>query len=262
MNLSKILFKRILLLILIIMLFVLFIFYFSFKNQIKNSSTPIIENSIVIPNQETIFLAQDQIIQEEKTSSNFTDPITQKKQISSNLTVSTKQKQEQESSNLTVSTKQKQESGLPIIVGNPVRLRIPSINVDSAIEYVGLTSAGAMDSPLGPAEAGWYMLGPRPGEEGSAVIAGHSGWRNNIPAVFDDLYKVKIGDKIYVKDDTGATITFVVRELRTYKPTADAFDVFSSSDGKAHLNLITCTGFWNKILKSRSDRLVVFTDRE
>jgi len=146
--------------------------------------------------------------------------------------------------------------------GLPVRLEIPSIKVNATVLSVGLTSDGAMDSPVGPAPAGWYMLGPKPGEVGNAVIDGHSGWKGGIPAVFDDLYKVKIGDKVYVKDDKGATITFVVREVKIYNPNADATNVFISTDGKSHLNLITCTGFWNKILKSHSDRLVVFTDKE
>jgi len=71
--------------------------------------------------------------------------------------------------------------------GLPVRLKIPKINVDSAFEYVGLTPQGAMDVPKGPAEVGWFKLGTRPGEIGSAVVAGHSGWKNGIPAVFDNL---------------------------------------------------------------------------
>lgn len=144
----------------------------------------------------------------------------------------------------------------------PIRLKIPSINVNAPIKSVGLTSNGAMDVPKGPAEVAWYNLGPRPGRMGSAVIDGHSGYKNNKPAVFDNLYKLQKGDKIYVEDEKGVATIFVVREIRKYNPNADATDVFYSNDGKAHLNLITCTGFWNKIWKSHSDRLVVFTDKE
>lgn len=143
----------------------------------------------------------------------------------------------------------------------PVRLKIPKIKVNAIVEYVGLTPDGAMDSPKGPANVGWFNLGYRPGEIGSAVIDGHSGWKNNIPAVFDNLYKLKRGDKIFVEDEKGITTTFVVREIRKYNPKADASDVFGSSDNLAHLNLITCTGIWNKVWKSRSSRLVVFTDK-
>ncbi|MDP3994112.1 MAG: class F sortase [bacterium] len=144
----------------------------------------------------------------------------------------------------------------------PVRLKIPSINVDAPVEYVGLTSDGAMDVPKGPVNVAWFNLGPRPGETGSSVIAGHYGWKNNIPAVFDNLHKIRKGDKIYIENGKGAIITFVVREIRTYSKDEAAPDVFGSSDGKAHLNLITCTGVWNKAEKTRSERLIVFTDKE
>ena len=146
--------------------------------------------------------------------------------------------------------------------GLPVLLKIPAININAPFEYVGLTSDGAMDVPKGPADVGWFNLGPRPGENGSAVIAGHSGWKNGVSASFDNLYKLKKGDKIYVEDRKGIITTFVVRESKKYNPSADASNVFISNDGKSHLNLITCTGIWNKIWKSHSDRLVVFTDKE
>jgi len=145
-------------------------------------------------------------------------------------------------------------------ITHPIRIRIPSIKVDASVEDVGITKNGLMDSPKGPDTVGWFHLGTMPGEIGSAVMDGHSGWVNNTPAVFDDLYKVKKGDEIQVENSNGVILTFVVRETKKYSPDADATDVFKSDDNGIHLNLITCTGFWNTILKSRSQRLVVFTD--
>jgi LPXTG-site transpeptidase (sortase) family protein len=146
--------------------------------------------------------------------------------------------------------------------GLPVNLKIPKINVNADIEYVGLTSKGAVDVPKSVVKAGWFNQGPRPGEKGSSVIVGHFGLKNFVTAVFSDLYKLKKGDKIYVKDDKGVTASFVVRETRNYDPKADATYVFSSKDGKSHLNLITCEGIWNNITKTYSARLVVFADKE
>ncbi|MCX6762025.1 MAG: class F sortase [Candidatus Moranbacteria bacterium] len=159
-----------------------------------------------------------------------------------------------------INTLPKQEQGS---VGVPVRLKISGIGVDSAVESLGLTSAGAMDTPKGPDEVGWFKLGTRPGENGSAVIAGHYGtWKNGKGSVFDNLHKLSKGDKLSIEDADGASISFVVRESRSYEPGADASEIFSSSDGKAHLNLITCEGAWNKDAKSYPQRLVVFTDKE
>lgn len=146
--------------------------------------------------------------------------------------------------------------------GLPARLVIPRIGVDAAMEFAGLTPDGAMAVPKSPASVAWFESGPRPGEEGSAVVAGHFGWKDGIPAVFDDLYTLQKGDKIYVEDETGTKTVFAVRELRRYGEYEDASDVFGSTDGKAHLNLVTCEGTWNKLSKSYAKRLVVFADRE
>lgn len=147
-------------------------------------------------------------------------------------------------------------------VGLPVRLKIPALAVDTSFEYVGLTSEGAMDIPDGPTAVAWFDLGPRPGNAGSAVISGHYGWKDGIPAVFDNLHTLVKGDKVHVLDEHGVTTTFVVRELRTYGEHVDSSDVFGSRDGKSHLNFITCKGVWSKNDKSYSERLVVFTDKE
>jgi len=145
--------------------------------------------------------------------------------------------------------------------GSPVRLRIPVIKVDAALDYVNLTPAGALDAPAGPNNAAWYDQGPRPGQTGDAVIDGHSGYKGNIPAVFDDLHELVAGDDIYVQDDKGATTTFVVNKVETYGQDQADLAVFRSTDGKAHLNLITCQGDWNQATQSYSDRLVVFADK-
>ena len=96
---------------------------------------------------------------------------------------------------------------------------------------------------------------------GTSVIAGHFGFKDDKPAVFDNLHKLRTGDEIYIKDSKGAVITFVVQDIKDYVPEQDATDVFDSNDGKSHLNLITCKGRWIESLKSYDTRLVVFADR-
>lgn len=146
--------------------------------------------------------------------------------------------------------------------GLPVRLEILVIGVDATIIPTGITLDGAMDVPKDLDEVAWLNLGLRPGESGSVVIAGHYGWKNNRPAVFDNLYKLNQGDKIFIEDERGVVTTFVVREIRTYDKDEAVSDVFRSDDGKAHLNLITCTGVWDEVEETYSERLIVFTDKE
>lgn len=144
----------------------------------------------------------------------------------------------------------------------PVHITIEKIHIDAPLETVGFTEKGEVDIPKGPTSPAWFRESPRPGEIGNAIVVGHFGWKDNIPAVFDDLDQLTKGDKISVRDEQGIMQTFVVRKTRTYGQNETAPDVFIANDEKAHLNLITCSGVWDNAKKSYSTRLVVFTDKE
>jgi len=146
-------------------------------------------------------------------------------------------------------------------IGIPIRLRIPAINVNSAVEPVGITPGGVMDIKENQDNTAWYKYGPRPGENGNAVIAGHYGWDHQKPSVFTQLSKLQEGDKLYVDSDKRTTIAFVIRKSKRYNPDADTTAIFKSNDGNSHLNLITCDGSWDEAKKSYTNRLVVFADR-
>lgn len=145
--------------------------------------------------------------------------------------------------------------------GAPLRLRIPSINVDTLIEHVGITANGEMEVASNSVNVGWFSFGPRPGERGSAVIAGHFDGKNDEAGVFTNLNKLKAGNNLYIEDEKGISKKFTVRGSRIYNP-GYADDVFSPSDSSSHLNLVTCDGVWDGAEKSYSKRLVVFTDLE
>jgi LPXTG-site transpeptidase (sortase) family protein len=146
-------------------------------------------------------------------------------------------------------------------IGTPIRIKIPAIAVDATIEKVALTASASLDVPKNPLDTGWYDLGPRPGETGSAVMDGHVDWFNGATAVFANLDKLIPGNTITIQDENGAAVNFLVSEIRRYDPTTVATDVFVSNDGKAHLNLITCDGVWDKKTQQYSQRLVVFADK-
>lgn len=142
----------------------------------------------------------------------------------------------------------------------PAHLTIAKAGVSAAVEQIGLTPDGALDTPQDPMNAGWFNLGPKPGEVGSSVIDGHYNWFNGAKGVFENLHLVGVGDTISVLDTNGVTTSFVVVKTQIYKPSADAYDVFASTDGKSHLNIITCEGVWDSISQNYSGRLVVFGD--
>jgi sortase (surface protein transpeptidase) len=148
--------------------------------------------------------------------------------------------------------------------GSPVRLIIPKLSIDAGFQYTGFESDGTMAVPTNIYDAGWFTDSVRPGEKGVAIVTGHVAQvRGGVVTklgVFNDLHALQPGDRLSVVNDQGKSIAFVVREVRSYDPAADATDVFTSSDGGAHLNLITCEGTWNPSQVSYSQRLVVFTD--
>jgi len=147
-------------------------------------------------------------------------------------------------------------------ITTPTYLRIPTLDIEANIKSVGRTFTGEVGVPKKPDDVAWFNQGPRPGEIGSAIISGHYGWKDNRQAVFDNLAQLKKGDRLYVEDNQGTTTTFVVTKIQRYSSNNNTLKVFSSNDGKAHLNLITCEGVWNSISQSYSQRLVVFTDKE
>jgi LPXTG-site transpeptidase (sortase) family protein len=123
--------------------------------------------------------------------------------------------------------------------GLPVRLKIPAIKVDAAVEYVGLTADRAMDVPKGYDNTAWYQLGPRPGEPGNAVIAGHVDSKSST-AVFWFLRQLKSGDEIVVLGDDGIERKFVVTAAERYKRTEAPLVRIFGPASDVRLNLITC----------------------
>ncbi len=144
--------------------------------------------------------------------------------------------------------------------GTPQTLSIPSIELESIVQDVGLTSEGNMGVPDNFEDVGWYRYGPEPGEIGNSVIAGHLDDARGNPAVFANLKDLHIGDEVFVVNSEGQRLKFVVREIRLvdyYNPPLE--DIFGTTD-MPRLNLITCDGTWQKDIRTYDKRLVVFTD--
>ena len=141
-------------------------------------------------------------------------------------------------------------------------LKIPSLRINTVLEQVGLTKQGAVDAPKDILKAAWFNLSVRPGVKGVAIIVGHFGSKNGVSSIFTNLSRLKIGDQISTNDASGLVTNFVVTKIEKYDQNLEVPAIFIASDNKAHLNLITCNGNWNKITKSYPQRLVIFTDKK
>ncbi len=143
--------------------------------------------------------------------------------------------------------------------GLPLRLKIPALGIDAAIEEVGLTPEGAMDVPREYDNTAWYTLGPRPGEPGNAVIAGHVDSQTG-PAVFWELRALTPGDEILVVGDDGVERLFVVTALEVYpRQEAPLRRIFGPATGTG-LNLITCDGVFDQQRQEYDQNLVVYAE--
>lgn len=142
------------------------------------------------------------------------------------------------------------------ITARPAKLLIPKINVASVVQEVGITESGNMGVPEGYTDVGWYKFGTMPGNTGSAVIAGHVNNRFSLPAVFYDLKDLENGDDIFITTEAGDELHFKVVEKKVYGFNQNVPEVFTDQSGRI-LNLITCTGTWDKQYKTHDQRLVV-----
>lgn len=144
-------------------------------------------------------------------------------------------------------------------ISAPKRLRIPKINVDAKVRLVGLTKSGDIESPKNYQEIGWYQASPIPGKPGNAIMSGHLDLHGK-PAVFWDLNKLKEGDSVEVIDDLNRSMRFKVVAARNYKVAEAPRAEILGPTTKTRLNLITCSGKWDKKKKDYEQRLVVYTE--
>lgn len=145
--------------------------------------------------------------------------------------------------------------------GQPVRIRIPSIAVDAAIEALALTAQQKIAVPSAWDRVGWYREGYRPGEPGRAILSGHLDDDAGQPAVFSRLGDLREGQIVEIDYADGSRLTFAVEDQRLVD--VDAVDaatweaIFGASP-RPMLSLITCDGVWDPGLGTYSQRRVVF----
>ena len=140
--------------------------------------------------------------------------------------------------------------------GNPLRLVIPTLDIDAKIQNVGINKKGNMTVPNNYTDVGWYKYGAAPGMMGSAVMAGHVSNGAALPGVFKHLEDLSEGDDIYVEMENGEKVRYVVSGFETYGFDEKPESVFAENDAR-YLKLITCTGKWMPSHKTHDKRLVV-----
>ena len=143
---------------------------------------------------------------------------------------------------------------------DPVRLIIPSLHINAAVQYVGVKADGSMGTPNNFTDVAWYKYGTTPGQLGSAVIDGHVDNGLGLDGVFKHLQDIQVGADIFVQEKDGQQLHFKVIDIETYPyKNVPLQTVFAQTDA-ARLNLVTCEGVWVPNGKTYDHRLVVYTE--
>ncbi len=138
----------------------------------------------------------------------------------------------------------------------PVRVRIPSIGVDSPLVQLGIDDEGVLVPPADFTRAGWFSGGPVPGDVGPSVIAGHVDSYAG-PAVFFRLRDLVAGDEVLVDRADGTTARFTVTGADRYPKAEFPTEAVYGPTHRAELRLITCGGEFDRDLRSYLDNVVV-----
>src|SRR6266700_2998086 len=133
------------------------------------------------------------------------------------------------------------------MVVEPVRLRIPALQVDTALEGLARQPDGTIAVPDNPNVAGWYDEGPRPGQPGPAVIVGHVDSGNGP------------GAAVYVARADGITAGFRVVSVSRVPKTSFPSDLVYSPTLQPSLQLVTCGGSFDYHARSYRDNVIVYT---
>jgi hypothetical protein len=141
----------------------------------------------------------------------------------------------------------------------PTGISIPSLGVRAKVIEVGRAADGSIAPPAAdPAKAaGWYRLGPTPGELGTAVIVGHVDTASQ-PAVFHRLHELRKGTLIEVNREDHGVATFMVESVESFPKTSFPADRVFDSTNRPRLVLVTCGGTWLGGDIGYSDNVIVF----
>lgn len=148
--------------------------------------------------------------------------------------------------------------------GVPVRLVIPSIKVDAAVEEAGKDEKGFVADPKDSWHVVWYNGSILPGLSGNAYFSGHFDWyaepslgRPHGPRVFANLGSVRNGDEIWVFEENGSRLLFRVDTVDPKVPHDASTEEWLVREGPPTLTLTTCAGDWDTSAATYKFRLVV-----
>lgn len=142
----------------------------------------------------------------------------------------------------------------------PLSIQLPTIKTEGFIQQVGVDKDNQMVVPSNVHMAGWYTKGSLPGDAGLSIIDGHV---HGLYAkgIFYNLGKLKANETFTVTYGDKSVRKFKVKQVQTVstKEADTALFVRDKTISK-QLNLITCTGKYDKVSKTYDSRVIVVAE--
>ncbi len=149
---------------------------------------------------------------------------------------------------------------LPVAAGPwgvpPVKLTIPALGVEAAVEAVGQDPDGAMSTPTNADDVAWYMLGPGMGVPGNVVLAAHVNWDGRL-RVFGELHLLGPGDVVQIIDAEGRGYEYAVESSHWVRAEGAPLEEIFAQPPEPVITLITCGGEYVASRREYLDRLIV-----
>lgn len=127
----------------------------------------------------------------------------------------------------------------------PARVVLPVVSVDAPVVLGEVDEVKRqMIAPTDPAVVAWYDFSPLPGTGGNAVFVGHVDYVGFGPAVFWDLRRLDVGDRIHVDLADGTRLTYEVSFNEVYPVESGPWgSLFAPDTGEGDVvTMYTCDG--------------------
>jgi LPXTG-site transpeptidase (sortase) family protein len=140
----------------------------------------------------------------------------------------------------------------------PVRIEVPDLGIDMAIQPVALDADGTMGLFDDPAVAAWYRWGPAPASDsGSTVVAAHVDSLEYRILPFARLKDAAPGTQVFVTDAAGTRHAYAVESLQVIEKADVDWDAAFDRSGPPRLTLVTCGGAFDYEARRYLSNLVV-----
>ena len=142
----------------------------------------------------------------------------------------------------------------------PMRVRIPSIGVDTGVIDLGVNPDRTLEVPKDISVTGWYTGRSVPGEVGPSVVVGHVDSAVDGAGVFFNLRQLVAGDMIEIERSDGSVAEFRVTSLVLVEKDDFPTDKVYGSTEQPTLRLITCGGSFDKGAGSYLGNVIVYAE--